>query len=250
MTNRDDLLTRTADTSESDFDRARPAAAGAPTPEGREAYDKLCGTGGTLTLNGREVTPETGEVVGDDDAPDMRNGPRLVHGSGPHLPARMPHAERFRDSGGFLTDFCRAPDVEAIAGALIAHWEEVGHCRDLRIAYLWRRKKQAKAGKLTLGTCQKLSGLAKTFLEADWAITLNAENCRALQLTRLQLEALTYHELSHIGRPDEDEDGEEIEPTLVGHDVEMFHAEIHRYGLWKADLKAAAHAFKQLRLAL
>lgn len=243
MTDKGDLLGRTADTLEGALARA------VETPDGRAAYDNLLAHGATLTINGREMSPETGEVLAGDER-DVPDGPRLVYGSGPHLPARLPRAERFRDSGGFLTDFCRAPDVEAIAGALIAHWSELGHCRDLRIAYLWRRKKQAKAGKLTLGTCQKLSGIPKTFLEADWAITLNAENCRALQLTRLQLEALTYHELSHIGPPDEDEDGEETEPALVGHDVEMFHSEIRRYGLWKSDLRATADAFEQLRLAL
>jgi hypothetical protein len=195
-----------------------------------------------IEARGRAIDPDTGAVRGDAPA-----GPRLVYGTGPHLAASLPRAERFRDSGGYLTDFCRAHEAEAIADALIAHWEELGHCRDIRIAYLWRRKKQAKNGKVVLGTCQKLSGIPKTFLEADWAITLNAENCRNAQLTRYQLEALIYHELSHIA-PADDEEDEDAEPTLCGHDVEMFHSEIRRYGLWKSDLAATADAFEQLRL--
>lgn len=143
-------------------------------------------------------------------------------------------------------DFCRAPEINTIAHALIRHYPEFKHLTHLRIAYLWRRKKQAKAGKLVLGTCSSLSGIPQAFLEADWAVTIGAESCREAKLTAYQLEALVYHELCHIAPPDED-DPESV-PTLCGHDLEMFGDEVVRYGLWTEALQAAEPLFRQVRL--
>lgn len=180
------------------------------------------------------------------DAPGAETVRRLLTGGDPDAKASLPPERRFRDKGGYRIDFCRAPEVETIAHTLIWHYPEFEHLRGLRIAYLWRRKKQAKGGKLVLGTCSSLSGIPQAFLEADWAVTIGAESCREAKLTAYQLEALIYHELSHIAPPDED-DPESV-PTLCSHDFEGFSSELRRYGLWDQTLETAAEAFDDLPL--
>lgn len=178
-----------------------------------------------------------------DDAPPER---LLLTGGDPDALAKLPGSHKFYDKGGYRIDFCRAPEVADLAARLIHHYPEFTHLRGLRIAYLWRRKKQAKAGKLVLGTCSSLSGIPQAFLEADWAVTIGAESCREAKLTAYQLEALVYHELCHIAPPDED-DPESV-PTLTGHDFEGFADELRRYGLWDETLAQARDAFDDLPL--
>jgi len=178
-----------------------------------------------------------------DDAPPAR---RLLTGGDPDAKAQFPGSGKFYDKTGHLVDFCRAPEINTIAHALIRHYPEFKHLTHLRIAYLWRRKKQAKGGKLVLGTCSSLSGIPQAFLEADWAVTIGAESCREAKLTAYQLEALLYHELSHIAPPDED-DPESV-PTLCSHDFEGFSSELRRYGLWDETLTQARDAFDDLPL--
>lgn len=178
--------------------------------------------------------------------PDTTFARRLLTGGDPDAAASLPPERRFRDKGGHRIDFCRAPEVEAIAETLIWHYPEFEHLRGLRIAYLWRRKKQAKGGKLVFGTCGSLSGIPQAFLEADWAVTIGAESCREAKLTAWQMEALVYHELCHIAPPDEDDP--EAVATLVGHDFEGFADELRRYGLWDETLTQARDAFDDLPL--
>lgn len=183
-------------------------------------------------------------VTIDIGAPDAAR--RLLLGGDPDAKAWLPPERLFRDSTGQRTDFCRAPEIQAIADALRYAYPEFIHLRGLRIAYLWRRKKQAKGGKTILGTCSALSGIPQAFLEADWAVTISAESCREARLTAWQMEALVYHELCHIAPPDEDDP--ESQPSLVGHDFEGFSDELRRYGLWDQTLVAAHDAFGDLPL--
>lgn len=213
----------------------------------RGLADELRGLDGVTVETG--VDPAAGESYTrayTPDAPGTETARRLLTGGDPDAKASLPPERRFRDKGGYRVDFCRAPEVEEIAERLIWHYPEFVHLRGLRIAYLWRRKKQAKGGKLVLGTCSSLSGIPQAFLEADWAVTIGAESCRETKLTAYQLEALVYHELSHIAPPDED-DPESV-PTLCGHDAELFLSEIRRYGLWEASLKQTRDTFADLPL--
>lgn len=216
----------------------------------RGLADELRGLDGVTVETGAtiHVDPASGESYTRDYTPDWPSAERrLLAGGDPDAAATLPPERRFRDKGGYRIDFCRAPEVEDLAERLIHHYPEFAHLRHLRIAYLWRRKKQAKGGKLVLGTCSSLSGIPQAFLEADWAVTIGAESCREAKLTAYQMEALIFHELSHIAPPDEEAD-EAAEPTLVGHDLEMFNAEVTRYGLWRQDLDVAAETFRQLRI--
>lgn len=212
----------------------------------RRAGEWLRGLDGVTVEVG--VDPAAGESYTRTYAPglDTTFERRLLTGGDPDAAASLPPERRFRDKGGHRIDFCRAPEVEAIAETLIWHYPEFEHLRGLRIAYLWRRKKQAKGGKLVFGSCTSLSGIPQAFLEADWAVTIGAESCREAKLTAYQLEALVYHELCHIAPPDED-DPESV-PTLCGHDFDGFTSELRRYGLWDQTLATAADAFDDLPL--
>ena len=161
--------------------------------------------------------------------------------------AAIPGESRFVDRDGVQTDYLAGPDIARIANALINTDDDLAFLEGVKIHYLWRRKGRKKAARAVLGTCQKLSGLARFGLGGgEFLIILDAENCEELGLSAWQLEALIYHELNHIAPPEEDEAA--AGPTLVGHDAELFNAEIRRYGLWKSDLRITSKAFDDLPL--
>jgi hypothetical protein len=143
-------------------------------------------------------------------------------------------------------DFLPAPDLAWIAQGLIATCEEFSHLRDQKVVFCWKKKGGSKAGKLTLGTANKVSGLAAHFAETIWVVWLAADNVAVFALTRLQVEAALYHELLHLGE-EEDDDGNK-KPAVYAHDTEMFAKEVMRYGCWKEDLELAREAFTQLPL--
>lgn len=171
----------------------------------------------------------------------------LVTVGDPDAPAPLPQLRAFVAPSGETLDYCKAPDVERIADALIAHCSELAFLQNVIIRYLWKRKKQAKNGKIILGTCAALSGVPQFALGGgEFIITLNWQNCRDAELQAWQLEALIYHELNHIAPPDEEE--EHAATTLIGHDFEGFTSELERYGMWLPTLEAAGEAFAQLGL--
>jgi hypothetical protein len=174
-------------------------------------------------------------------------GARRSRARDPDAKAAIPGGHRFQGRDGRQKDFTEGRDIQDIADALIEHRECFGFLGDVLIRYRWRRKAQVKAGRMTLGFCQKLSGQLKDEMGGgEFQIVLNAENCRDLGLTNWQLEALVAHELMHIAPPDPDDP--ESEPSLVGHDAELFAAEIDQYGLWKLDLRKVAPAFVQAKI--
>lgn len=172
---------------------------------------------------------------------------RLVTGGNPDAPANLPTLRAFSAPSGETLDYARGTDIERIADALIAQCADLAFLSNVIVRYLWRRKRQAKAGKVILGTCASLSGVPQFALGGgEFLITLNWENCRAAQLRAWQLEALVYHELNHIAPPDDDEPN--AAPSLVGHDFEGFASELDRYGMWHPALAVAGAAFGQLGL--
>lgn len=171
----------------------------------------------------------------------------LVIGGNPEAPAALPTARAFIAPSGETMDYARGPDIERIADALIAQCSELAFLQNVILRYLWRRKKQAKNGRMVLGTCQSLSGVPQFALGGgEFLVTLNWENCRTAQLRAWQLEALVFHELLHIAPPDEEEPNGP--PTLCAHDAELFLAELARYGMWLPTLERAGAAFAQLTL--
>lgn len=141
-------------------------------------------------------------------------------------------------------DFKEDDDLIILANQLIAaHETTLGHCRNLRIAYLWKKKGGGKGGKGTLGKCQSLSGVAQHWGRADILIWLAADHCTDLKLTGRQLEALLFNQLLRIGW-----DADKGVAVLVDPDAAFFLKELEVYGLWQADLERAGETMHQLRL--
>lgn len=170
-----------------------------------------------------------------------RTDRHLVTGGDPDEPAVVPIAALFGDD-----DYLEASTVAKIGAALIqAYPEELGHLTTADIAYVWKAKGTKKCGVPVLGTCQRPGGLTRHFAAVDFVVTIMADHCREMQMTRWQLEALTFHELLHA-----DVDGDTGKPAVKGHDTEMFFDEIKHYGLWKSDLREARVAFEQVPLPI
>lgn len=122
---------------------------------------------------------------------------------------------------------------------------------DAGIALMWRfGLKPDSDGKITLGTCQKVTDKMKELASADYAfvITLNHTFWTALETSDQQRAALLDHELCHAVLC-KDEDGESIfddrgRPTyrIRKHDIEEFSAIVARHGCYKSDLEAFAQA--------
>ena len=147
----------------------------------------------------------------------------------------------------FSAKFMDAPALEAIANSLIGSMPEFGGLEDPTIRYVWQRKGATSAGKMILGKCTKVSGIAQFFGDCDYVVTIAADHARELKLTNHQMQAAVYHELCHIEIGEDEKTGDPIYGAR-GHDVEMYLDEIRRYGLWRESLEAAAKAFEQLSL--
>lgn len=141
-------------------------------------------------------------------------------------------------------DFQEAPDLQALASQLLTkHDISFRHIRALRIAFLWKRKGGKKGEKGIWGKVSPVSGVAQYWGGVDYVVWLAADHCRKNHLEAKQVEALLYHELCHFGQ-----DPDTGEVKMVGHDAEVFAAEIREYGLWTVDLEVTADAFRQLPL--
>ena len=168
----------------------------------------------------------------------------------------VPDSGIFYDPGepGERRDFLFAPDLQEIGGHLIEEFDELGHLTDYRITYLWKRKGGQRQGQAILGKCIKASGPAKHLSGSTWIIWLAADWAGHYHLTRRQIEAALFHELTHAGEQEIERtgpDGEkltEVRPAVRGHDCEMFRGEVEHYGLWRLPLQEAAPVFQQLEL--
>ncbi len=141
------------------------------------------------------------------------------------------------------TEFLPADEVRAIGEMLIEQLPEFGHLRTADIEYVFKRKGGATQGKQKLAFCAKTSGMTAYFSRAQFVIWIAADVCREFRLNNWQMEALIYHELLHA-----DIDAESAKPAIRAHDVEAFHAEIGRYGLWRSEFRDARDTFAQAAL--
>lgn len=140
-------------------------------------------------------------------------------------------------------EFTAAPDIERIAGELIARHRLTVQA-NATILYLWRDKGGRTQGKATYGKCSKASGLVRHFSEADAVIWLAADHLREAGATATEVEAVVFHELCHLA---ENAEGELI---VVGHDFQGFESELRHYGTTARDLRPLVHATRQLVLDL
>jgi hypothetical protein len=154
---------------------------------------------------------------------------------------RIPTDAEFADDEDYLAD---KRLVAAALGLAERHPAKFGFLRNVDVLYRWRRHGGRSQGRERWGSCAKLGGLAKHCAGAEFAICLAADHCREAGLGPRELEALLFHEMSHI-----DYDDEADKPVVRAHDVEMFLDELAEYGTWRADLRRAKDAFEQLPLA-
>jgi hypothetical protein len=137
------------------------------------------------------------------------------------------------------SDYLPAHDVETVARDLIERWPELAPLADLDIRYGWK-KEGSKDGEA--GYCKKLSPEVRYLTSADFFVWLAADYAR--EMSQRQLEALVYHELCHAGL------NAKGKPVIVKHDVELFYAEVRRYGAWHERLEGARQVFEQAPLPL
>jgi hypothetical protein len=151
---------------------------------------------------------------------------------GTNLRFNVPREDEFDEETG---EFIVSPELEKIGTELIAKYDELAHLEAYRLIYLWKKTGGKSGGKLTLGKCQRPSGLLKHFSNTDFIIWLGADNTQ--QCTEFQITALVFHELKHAQI---DEKGN---PVVVGHDFEGFAREVEIFGNWKSDITQMKKAF-------
>jgi len=143
-------------------------------------------------------------------------------------------------------EFLVAHNLREVAEDMIQTFPELSHIGKFRMTYLWKAKGGMKGEKHRLGNCEKTSGMKQFFAKADFIIWLACDHAKTLGMTSRQLEALLYHELCHASFEEKD-NGEEV-TKVAQHDVELFHDEIRRYGLWTTDLETARETFRQAQI--
>lgn len=148
----------------------------------------------------------------------------------------VPHDSKFEDEQ-FIDDI----QLDDIGEDLISSYDDFSEIAGARILYLWKQKGGKSNGRETLGKCQKPSGLLAHYSNADFVIWLAADHCRDYGLNGQQIRALIFHELKHAGY-----DPETGQYTTVSHDFEGFAREIEEFGLWDANAKRMAAAFKSV----
>ena len=164
----------------------------------------------------------------------------LITGDDPEMIVPIPDDRLFEENE---TDYLPCPEAKEIGAALIAGREEFAHLQTATIRYLWKRKGTKKCGREIVGTCQRPGGLTRYFGSCDFVVCFATDFLRKRKPSLWYMECLTAHELLHASWDDETD-----KPATRDHDLEMFHAEVRMYGLWRDDLVVADDTFTQLRM--
>jgi hypothetical protein len=139
--------------------------------------------------------------------------------------------------------FVDAPEVEAVAQALIRAIPQHEPLARHLIRYVWREADTPahRGGREVWGTARVLTGLARHLADdAEAVVTIEHDVWRAL--TGEQQRALVDHELCHLTETD----GGAL--STEAHDVEEFAAVIQRHGLWRPDLRMVGVVVRELSL--
>lgn len=154
----------------------------------------------------------------------------------PHVPQQ----HEFSGDDGYID----ANDLGDLADVLIKrHPVLFGHLTNVHIDYLWKKKGGKSKGQFIYGKTQKVPPLLGHYTSYDYIITLSADYLYGA--TSKNVEAVLFHELCHVQFND---DEEEQEVALVGHDVEGFVEEVKIYGAWRKSLRQFVKACQQLPL--
>ncbi len=159
------------------------------------------------------------------------------------LVVRVPQEAEF---GG--QDYLATDALTELGDRLIANCIEFAHLHEARVQFLWKAAGGRSKGALTMGKCQKPSGLLAHFSMQDFIVWIAADNVRYRAFTERQIEALVFHELCHAGWQEDEDNGRDGRWTIEGHDIEEFSAVIRRYGLIFDSAKEIDMTIRQLRL--
>lgn len=152
--------------------------------------------------------------------------------------------ERFPVPPDGAWEFLPAPELERVGLALVQSCPELAHLAGLALGFAWKRKGGKKRG-----WCQKPSGILKFYSEVDFVIWLSADHTRDFLMSRWEVEALLFHEISFADLETDEETGE-TKPVMRSLEVEAWIAEVERYGPWSHGLARMQRAYQQLDLGM
>lgn len=196
----------------------------------------------TLTTDEGSVTVSPEQF--DRYAESLKKGSRpMTTATRPAIHVRVPLLDDFDGEEFLLSD-----ELEALYAQLIRDYPSThGHLPRVAVKLAWKARGGKSQGKEKLAYCQKLSGAAKFFAEAEFLIWLAADHVLDREMSDSQIRACVSHEMRHIGW-EEGEDGEDGKAVIVGHDAELFFSEIVELGAWNEFIGLAAEAFSQAGL--
>jgi hypothetical protein len=152
------------------------------------------------------------------------------------------------DEGHFPADgFLSAPELDTLLERLAQEYPDVfGALEMVTVRCMWKQKGGTSHGRAKTGWTVKQTGLNRHFADCDFVLWLAADHVRDLGLN---VRSLLFHEAQHCGY-EEGEDGAEGKPVYVGHDAELFAADITRLERsdWLDFVGEAAAAFEQIGL--
>lgn len=168
------------------------------------------------------------------------------------IPARRtavepPAPTEFVGEDGEPCDVLYRDDLSSLKDELVGRYTELFHLNGLEVLVLWKATGGKSGGTKVLGKCQKLSGVARylsgraTGEPVDFLIWLAADHL--ISWSPHGIEAVLYHELSHIGM-----DFETGKPVIRSHEFAGFLKELERYGPYASDLKQLDRVIRQLPL--
>jgi hypothetical protein len=157
----------------------------------------------------------------------------------------------------FTAEFHPGDHIQMVAEAIMAGCQELSWLTETEgqysIAYAWKQKGGRKGETLVYGDTKKGSGYAGYLTGATWHIWMAADHCK--NLANYEFEAAVYHQLLHLGEREVESTDEEVAshtiPVTRPHEVEMFAAEIDRYGFWLPGIRKISTSFaSQLKLEM
>ena len=143
--------------------------------------------------------------------------------------------------------FLPAPELDTLLESLQQQYPDVFAALEMvTVRVLWKAKGGVSHGRAKTAWTVKQSGLSRYFSDCDFVLWVAADHVRDLGLN---VRSLLFHEAQHCGY-EEGEDGAEGKPVYVGHDAELFAADVTRLDRaeWLDFVTEAADAFKQAGL--
>jgi hypothetical protein len=149
------------------------------------------------------------------------------------------------EEGEFSVDgFLPAPELDTLLERLTQEYPDVFEALEMvTVRCLWKAKGGSSHGRPKTGWTVKQTGLNRHFAECDFVLWLAADHIRDLGLN---VRSILFHEAQHCGYQ-EGEDGAEGKAVYVGHDAELFTADITRLDRsdWLDFVNEVASAFEQ-----